>query len=564
MNVSLLTKEYRKYFPDDTNGIAEIERAYAFAKTAHKTQKRASGDDYFLHVYEVARQLARWRLDWESIVAGLLHDVIEDCGVSPKELGETFGENVAFLVGGVTKLGGLRYRGEKDSIESLRKMMLAISKDLRIIFIKLADRLHNMKTLEHLPPKKQRRIALETIEIYAPLADRLGMQNVYGELNDLAFPFLHPTEFEWLQQNVREPFHERERYLKKIEPVVKSHLTQVGIKNFSIDYRAKRMYSLYKKLLRLDMNLDQVYDLVAIRILVSTIDECYSALGTIHQLWPPMPGRIKDYIAMQKPNGYQSLHTTVFCVDNKPTEFQIRTKEMHEYAENGAAAHWFYEAHKVSSHSHVSLADSKEIFWVKQLKEWQNQFPGSKEFLQALKVDLFSDRIFVLTPKGRVIDLPLGATPLDFAYKIHTDVGSSCVGAKINNKIVPLDVALQSGDMVEILTQKNKKPTAEWARIVQTKYAKKKIRAAINRANPRPKKTEYRITSLDRVGLFKDISGVFSRNHIVITSVQSTTLRGGVVSTRIVADVDSKEKAEQIMLKLKKTEGVREISYRVI
>ncbi len=567
MTLDRLTQEYTQHFPHDQRGIGTIAQAYEFAKNAHRGQKRKSGDEYFSHVYETALQLARWRLDWQSVAAGLLHDVIEDCEVKPQTLESTFGGEITFLVEGVSKLGTLRYRGEKESRESLRKMMLATSKDLRVIFIKLADRLHNVKTLGYLPAQKQKRIALETVEIYAPLADRLGMQNIHGELKDLAFPYLYPTEYQWIIENVRESYEERERYLRAIEPMVREHLERAGIKLVNINYRAKRYWSLYNKLLRLDMNLDQIYDLVAMRIVVGTIDECYGALGVLHQLWPPMPGRIKDYIAMPKPNGYRSLHTTVFCVDNKPTEFQIRTHDMHEVAQHGAAAHWFYESRKghesPKTRHTVSLADTKEALWIKQLKEWQDQFPGSKEFVDALKVDLFSDRIFVLTPKGRVIDLPVGATPLDFAYHIHTDVGNSCIGTRVNNKIVPIDAVLQSGDMVEIIIQKNRKPSPEWARIVKTKYAKKKIEAALRRQRPLPKKTEYRIAAQDRVGLIKDISAVFSRNRISIVQIQSTTGKGATL-TRLTANINNKEKAQALMFKLKKVKGVKEINFKTV
>jgi len=557
ISISAVVGEYLKHFPDDSAGAETIYKAGEFARKAHRGQKRKSGHDYFEHTAQVALTLALWRLDWQSVASGFLHDVVEDCDISAQTMEETFGPHVRSLVEGVTKIGSLRYGGEKESAESLRKMILATSKDLRVIFIKLADRLHNMQTLSFLPAQKQKKIALETFEIYAPLADRLGMQNIYGELSDLAFPYLNPPGHSWIVKTMSESYEEREKYLRRIEPIVRQQIERVNVQNVAIDYRAKRHFSLYKKLVRFDMNLDQIYDLIAMRILVPTIDDCYTVLGTLHQLWPPMPGRIKDYIAMPKPNGYQSLHTTVFCVDNRPTEFQIRTHGMHEYAERGAAAHWLYESKKGSSGS-SSLHD---LSWINQLQDWQRQFPGSEEFVSALKVDLFSDRIFVLSPKGRVLDLPIGSTPLDFAYKIHTDIGSSCVGARINNKIVSLDTPLQSGDMVEIITQKNRAPSAEWTRIVKTQFAKKKIRAAINRANPRPKKTEYKITSQERMGLLKDISVVISRNHVSIVSVSAKNEKG-LVATRIIVDVANKEKAENLMLKLKKVEGVKTIAMR--
>lgn len=557
----LLFKTYEKNFPLDKEGLASIKKALDFARRIHRGQKRASGHPYVDHVVATALTLAQWRLDATSIIAGLLHDSIEDCGISAEQLSQEFGEEVSFLVEGVSRLGHLRYHSEQEGSESLRKMMLAVSKDLRVIFIKLADRLHNMQTLSHLPTKKQKRIAQETIEIYAAIADRLGMQHVAGDLKDLAFPYIHPDQHQWIRKNITESYEEREAYIKKIEPLVQGHLQKASINPLSIDYRAKRMYSLYKKLLRYDMNVENIYDLVAMRIIVDTVDECYSALGIIHQLWPPMPGRIKDYIALPKPNGYQSLHTTVFCVDNRPTEFQIRTAAMHEFAEEGAAAHWFYELQK--GRSSTPSLNRQEVEWIRQLKDWQNQFPGSQEFIDALKIDLFSDRIFVLTPKGRVVDLPAGATPIDFAYHIHTDVGNSCIGAKVNNKIVPFDHTLQSGDMVEILTQKNKKPSAEWVRMVRTGYAKKKIKSAIKRTSSVPKKTEFRLTCENRIGMMKDVSGVFSRSHIGIDHIHSTTQKG-FVTLRIVVDISDQEKAQRMLLKLKKLPGVREISLKII
>lgn len=566
MTVDALLNEYRRHFPaNGDHGEELIRRAFAFAKNAHKDQKRKSGEEYFSHVFETAKQLARWRLDAASIAAGLLHDSMEDCGVTRETLEKEFGHETAFLVDGVTKLGTLAYREEDANIESLRKMILAISKDLRVVFVKLADRLHNMQTLQFVSPAKQRRIALETSEIYAPIADRLGMQSVAGELEDLAFPYIHPEAYQWLKSNIGESYEERQRYLKKIEPIVREHLRTAGVVPLSIDYRAKRLFSLYKKLMRYDMNLEQIYDLIAMRIIVSTVDECYLALGAIHQLWPPMPGKIKDYIALPKPNGYQSLHTTVFCIGNHPTEFQIRTRAMHEHAENGTAAHWFYESkkHDPKGAQHA-IADSKEALWVQQLKEWQNQFPGSQEFIEALKVDFFSDRVFVLTPKGKVIDLPTGATPVDFAYKVHTGVGDSCVGAKVNNKIVPLDFQLQSGDIVQILTQKGKHPSEDWMRFVKTNEAKKKIKASVHKKEPRTRTTEYRIVIAKRIGAAKDILAIFARNKIPISGLRTLDEKSPFPTIKVIADIASRERAEEIIIKIRKVEGVREVGYKII
>jgi len=564
MTVDSLLHEYKKYFPANEEQETLIRHAYSFARRAHKGQLRKSGDEFFSHVFETARQLTHWKLDATSIAAGLLHDCAEDCAIPIETISKEFGSDVAFLVEGVTKLNKLQYKEGDADIESLRKMILAISKDLRVIFIKLADRLHNMRTLSFLQPSQQRETSLETVEIYAPIASRLGMQNVSGDLEDLAFPYINPQAYQWITKNISESYEERQRYLKRIESVVREHITKAGVTPIAIDYRAKRLYSLYKKLLRFDMNLEQIYDLVAVRIIVNTIDECYLVLGAIHHTWPPMPGKIKDYIALPKPNGYQSLHTTVFCVDNRPAEFQIRTKEMHDHAEGGSAAHWLYESKKHSEKERSRFsANIKEISWVQQLQEWQEQFPGSKEFLESLKIDFFSDRIFVLTPKGRTLDLPVGATPVDFAYKIHTDIGDSCIGAKVNNKIVTLDYQLQSGDIVEILTQKNKKPSEGWIQFVKTGEAKKKIKARIAKKALHIKKTEYKLVAERRIGMVKDLLALFARAKIGINGVRTINEQSPFPTIKITADIKEKEKAEEMLVRLRKTNGVKEASYKI-
>jgi len=545
-----------------------LRRAFDFSQKAHANQKRKSGEPYFNHAYETALKLAEWRLDTATIAAGLLHDVLEDAGINLDELKKEFGEEIAFLVDGVTKLGRLKYRGIEKQAENLRKMILALGEDLRVVFIKLADRLHNMKTLSALPIQKQKRIALETSEIYAPLAYRLGMANLAGELEDLAFPYLYPREHQWLIENVKESYEERQSYLEKVKPIIEKSLKEHGIEPIKIDLRAKRYSSLYKKLLRYDMNLEQIYDLVALRIIVRTVEECYAALGIIHQLWPPLPGRIKDYIALPKPNGYRSLHTTVFCLENKPTEIQIRTLEMHEEAENGIAAHWAYEQKKGTKdylEEKPIFADKKELVWVQQLKNWQKEFTNPEEFIQSLKIDFFKDRIFAITPKGEVIDLPAGATPVDFAYAIHTDIGDSCVGAKVNNKIVSLDYQLQSGDLVEILTQKSKKPSESWLKFVKTSQARKKIKSRLRQsAGSYQKKlqTEFKITVADRIGILKDITTVISRSHINIVKV-SVPETGHFPNLKILCDLSNTEKIQKLILKLKKIKGVKEIGYKV-
>lgn len=470
----------------------DISKAYSFAENIHKNQKRKSGEPYFNHCFETAITLAEWGLDSKVISAGLLHDSVEDGACTIEEIKKQFSEEIAFLIDGVTKLGHFKYREKPDKkeeervrTENFKKLILALSEDIRVIFIKLADRLHNIRTLRALPAEKQKRIALETYEVYAPLAYRLGMTNLAGELEDLAFPYIYQSEYKWLLENVPEKFEKREEYLKKVKPLIENALREISIKTISISFRAKRYSSLYKKLKRYEMNFEQIHDLVAIRIIVETIEDCYKTLGVIHHLWPPLPGRIKDYIALPKPNGYQSLHTTVFCVDNKITEIQIRTEQMHEEAENGIAAHWAYEEIKDTKpyqKRQAAFADSKELIWVKQLREWQENFSKSDDkFMDSLKVDFFRDRIFSVTPKGDVIDLPVGATPVDFAYRIHSDLGNETVGAKVNGRIVPLNQPLQSGDIIEILRQKGKKPSGDWLKFVKTSMAKDHITSELRK-----------------------------------------------------------------------------------
>ena len=569
MNIKEILDEVQKTRELTEDEVNLLRRAFDFSQKAHANQKRKSGEPYFNHAYETALKLAEWRLDTATIAAGLLHDVLEDAGINLDELKKEFGEEIAFLVDGVTKLGRLKYRGIEKQAENLRKMILALGEDLRVVFIKLADRLHNMKTLSALPIQKQKRIALETSEIYASLAYRLGMTNLAGELEDLAFPYLYPQEHQWLIENVKESYEERQSYLEKVKPIIEKSLKEHGIEPIKIDFRAKRYSSLYKKLLRYDMNLEQIYDLVALRIIVRTVEECYAALGIIHQLWPPLPGRIKDYIALPKPNGYRSLHTTVFCLENKPTEIQIRTLEMHEEAENGIAAHWAYEQKKGTKdylEEKPIFADKKELIWVQQLKNWQKEFSNPEEFIQSLKIDFFKDRIFAITPKGEVIDLPAGATPVDFAYAIHTDIGDSCVGAKVNNKIVPLDYQLQSGDLVEILTQKSKKPSESWLKFVKTSHARKKIKSGLRQSVSSYQKklqTEFKITVADRIGILKDITTVISRSHINIVKV-SVPETGHFPNLKILCDLSDTEKIQKLILKLKKIKGVKEISYKMV
>jgi len=573
-----------------------IGRAYAFAEKAHAGQKRKSGEPYFKHPLAAAEILRLWHLDDATIAAGLLHDTVEDTGIPLETIKKEFGDEVASLVDGVTKLGHIKYRepaakeanertaakrentkriAEENKAENLRKMVLALSHDLRVVFIKLADRMHNMQTLSSLPPAKQKRIALETDEIYASLAYRLGMHNVSGELQDLAFPYLHPREYEWILSTTKERYAERMKYLEKIKPQVKKVLEEHDIKPLDIEIRAKRYSSLYKKLLKRDMDIERVHDLVAMRIIVATLPECYAALGIIHEAWPPLPRRIKDYIAMPKPNAYRSLHTTVIGPDGKRVEIQIRTQEMHDENEYGVAAHWLYKQKQNSGMAVSGKKLAQEIAWVQQLKNWQEHFAGNandpEEFVRAMKIDFFTDRIFTVTPRGDVIDLPMGSTPIDFAYHVHSEIGNSATGAKINGVMGALDHPLKSGDVVEIITQKGKKPSEDWLRFAKTTIARDHIRLTLRKKNvfarvlDLPTHAELKLTVENRVGLIKDISSAIAEMHIGIISFHTEPATGKKfhINKVEIASTD-KKKIEKIVLKLRGVKGVKDIGYRLI
>ncbi len=557
------------------NGL--IARASAFAEKAHRGQKRKSGEPYFKHPLATAEMLAAWHMDDTTIAAGLLHDTVEDTGTPLETIKKEFGDEVAFLVNGVTKLGHFKYRGDKqdtkDQAENLRKMVLALSEDLRVVFIKLADRLHNMRTLAALPPVKQKRIALETDEIYAPLAYRLGMYDLSGELQDLAFPFLYPKEYEWLIAHTREQYETRLAYLEKIKPEIARVLRAHDIVPLEIEVRAKRYSSLYKKLLRRNMEISRIYDMVALRVIVATIPECYAALGVIHEAWPPMPRRIKDYIAMPKPNGYRSLHTTVIGPEEKTMEIQIRTREMHDEDQYGVAAHWLYKEKNGGAVSGKKLAE--ELTWVQQLKTWQEHFSGQStdtaEMLHAMKVDFFQHRIFAVTPRGDVVDLPAESTPVDFAYHVHSEVGNTCVGAKVNGALVPLDHKLKSGDVVHILTQKGKKPSEDWLRFAKTTIARDHIRIALRSKNKliqnarAPLHCELKIVVDSRTSIVKDISAIIARNHANILSFHYEEKKGGRYPfDRVTIQMADRTKIEKLTAKLKTIPGVKEVGYRIL
>lgn len=459
-----------------------VKRAFGFAERAHYGQKRATGEPYFNHILAVASAVVALGLDGDAVCAALLHDSIEDRGISKADIQKEFGGNVAFLVEGVSKVNKIKYHGAARRVESLRKMFLAVAEDVRVVLIKLCDRLNNMRTISVLPPEKRDRIALETLEVYAPLAYRLGIGELKGELQDLAFPILYPDEYQWIQREVAERVPEGKRYLEQVRPMLEGALQKDGVVPIKIDFRQKFLYSLWQKLMRYEMNFGRITDLLAMRIIVRDVEDCYKTLGIIHSLWKPLPGRIKDYIALPKPNGYRSLHTTVFCLEGKVTEIQIRTPEMHDEAEHGIAAHWAYEE---SGKPKTGIrADHPKLAWVRQLENWQSEIGSAAEgeaFLESLKIDFFKDRIFVLTPTGEVIDMPDGSTPIDFAYHIHSQIGDHMMGAKVNNKMVPLSHTLSTGDTVQILTQKNKQPSPDWMNIARTSNAKSKIRSALKR-----------------------------------------------------------------------------------
>lgn len=464
---------------DNTSNIDKdiVIKAYNLAKDAHKDQKRISGESYVSHPIEVASILVDMGMDTNTVVAGLLHDVIEDTKYTYEEIKNSFGEEVVDLVDGVTKLGKIKYKSkEEEQADNVRKMLLAMAKDIRVILIKLADRLHNMRTLRYMSPEKQKEKSKETFDIYAPLAHRLGMFKIKWELEDLAFRYMYPTEYYDLVSQVAEKRKEREEYISTImnEIVGKLELSDIQCE---IDGRPKHFYSIYRKMLAQNKSLDQIFDLTAIRVLVSSIKDCYATLGIVHTVYKPIPGRFKDYIAMPKPNMYQSLHTTVIGREGKPFEIQIRTYEMHRVAEYGIAAHWKYKETGASNEKNEDSIDQK-LVWLRDMLEWQKETSDAEEFMEAFKIDLFADEIFVFTPKGEVINLPHGATPIDFAYRIHTDVGHKTIGAKVNGNMVTLDYNLTTGEIVEIITSsKPKGPNIDWLNIVTSNQAKTKIRA---------------------------------------------------------------------------------------
>jgi GTP diphosphokinase / guanosine-3',5'-bis(diphosphate) 3'-diphosphatase len=467
-----LMKKLRENRPNDD--LELVKKAYDFSQKNHAGQSRASGEPYLVHPLEVANVLADMKMDPVSIAAGLLHDSVEDTSVTTVEIRQEFGEQVAHIVEGVTKISKIDFSStEEAQAENLRKMMLAMVDDIRVIMIKLADRLHNMRTLEHLQPDRRQKIARETLDIYAPIAHRLGMGKVRGELEDLGFRYVDPIGYEQVQVAVESRRKKGEAFMARVEGVLRDGLKEAGI-TARVESRIKRLFSIHKKLLRQRISVEQVYDLFAMRVITNSVQDCYAVLGIIHNLWRPVPGRIKDFIAMPRPNLYQSLHTSVITETGETFEIQIRTEEMHKMCEEGIAAHWKYKD------GPVSAQDEQRLAWLRQVVEWQRDVSDPNEFLSTLKIDLYPEEVYTFTPKGKVIVLPRESTPIDFAYTIHTEVGHSCVGAKVNGRMVPLRHKLHSGDIVEILTQPGHKPSRDWLAIVKSSRARNKIKHWLN------------------------------------------------------------------------------------
>ena len=574
MTLATLKDEIKTYAAKDQ---ALIERAFTFADKVHRGMKRKTGEPYIAHPLSAAVRLAELKLDPATIAAALLHDVAEDTGVTIADVKKEFGDEIGFLVDGVTKLGKLKYRGAERMAESLRKMFFAIAEDIRVVLIKLADRLHNMETLAALPPEKQKRIALETLEIYAPLANRLGFGDLKAKLEDLAFPYIYPEESKMVEKLAKTRLSERTHYIRRIQPQIEKYLGEEKVLINQMDSRLKHNYSLWRKLLKWDMDIEKIHDLIALRIIVPTIEDCYRALGIIHAHWKPLPGLIKDYIAMPKPNGYRSLHTTIFGPDGENIEIQIRTVEMHESAEHGIAAHWAYSENKKENMKAyraetASMAKETELSWVNQLRDWQKNITDSNEFLESIKIDFFKNRIFCLTPKGDAIDLPEGATVVDFAYHVHSAIGHSASGARVNGKMVPLNYELGNGDVVEILTQKNKKPNADWLDFVKTSMARKHIASSLRRDEEEKKfgrkqgglLVELRVVARDRVGLLNDLTSAIREFKINIKDHRTETARRSFPLILLTCAVRSNDELRKLVTRLKSVKGVEEVGYRIL
>ncbi len=523
-----LFNKVRAYRPNED--LASLERAYRFAAEFHKTQKRRSGEPYITHPLEIAHILADMQMDLVCIQTGLLHDVVEDTAAKLEEIHEQFGADVAHCVDGVTKLSKISLANREDrQAESLRKMLLAMTSDIRVILVKLADRLHNMQTISSLARERQVAIAQETIDIYAPIAHRLGMGKIRATLEDLAFKTLEPESWGELMQEIESQRHENEEWLRQIQGTIEQKLARENIPA-RVEGRVKRAYSVYVKLKRQKIALDQVYDLLAVRIITDSVKNCYAALGVLHNEWHPIPGRIKDFIAIPRPNLYQSLHTSVIGPGGTAFEVQIRTEEMHRIAEEGIAAHWKYKEGRKGPGE-----DEQRIAWLRQLVEWQREVRDPGDFMSTLKVDLYPEEVYTFTPRGRVIILPRGATPIDFAYAIHSDVGNSCVGARVNGSIKPLKYALRNGDVVEIVTQAGHQPSKDWLGVARTPRARNRIKHVIN-ATERVKAVEIGQKSLEKEARRLGVSlGRISRDDLEVGGLRFRAEQSGrsVCGTRL-------------------------------
>ncbi len=468
MTVNQVINKIKENDPEADTDLFRL--AYDFAAKAHAGQKRSNGEPYIQHSLHTAFMLAQIKADFNTITAGILHDVPEDTEYTLEDVEKNFGKDIAGLVKGITKLGKIKYRGIERYRENLRKMFLAMAKDVRVILIKFSDRLHNLRTLEALSPEKQQRIAKETLEIYAPIADLLGIWRLKWQMEDLCFKYLYPEEYKKLEYRYEvEKKVEHTQFIQKIKNILGKRLKEAGVEH-SIEGRFKHLYSIYKKMQSKDRKFDEIYDVFALRVIVNDISDCYKALGVIHSLWRPKPSRFKDYIAVPKPNGYQSLHTTVFGPKGKATEFQIRTEEMNDKALYGIAAHWQYKEHGAEN-------PDNQPRWIKEILDAQRELKNTADFLNKVKLDVFQDRIFVFSPKGDVFELPKKASPIDFAYTVHTDIGNKASGALVNDKMAGLDYELKNGDLVEIIVDKNRKgPNYDWIKFVKTKRAKDKIK----------------------------------------------------------------------------------------
>src|SRR5919112_628357 len=544
-----LVEKVRASNPDADTEL--LRRAYVFSAFEHKGQLRHSGEPYLVHPLEVADLLADMRLDVVAIAAGLLHDIVEDTQTPIERIRELFGADVAHVVEGVTKLGAIQFSSsEERQAENFRKMLLAMVDDIRVILVKLADRLHNMRTLHHLPEERRIKIAQETRDIYAPIANRLGMSKIKNELEDLAFKYLESKPYEALRQRVEGRRRATEGLIEELKTTVSAKLAEAQVPILHIDGRIKRLFSIHQKLKRQKIDLDQVYDFMALRIVTHSIKDCYAALGIIHQTWSPVPGRIKDFIAMPRPNGYQSLHTSVISERGVPFEVQIRTAEMHRHAEEGIAAHWKYKEGRIGDHR-----DERHFQWLRQLLEVQSEVRDPHEFIQNLKVDLYPEEVYIFTPKGQVKAFPRGATPVDFAYAIHTDIGHQCVGARVNGKMVPLRTRLRNGDIVEIVTTAGHKPSRDWLNFVATSRARNKIRHYIQgeekarsvELGKRLLEKEARRFDLNPATLFaseifKKVSADYGANDEIFAEIGYGKIAPRKLLTRLVPQDELKEK----------------------